>query len=185
LVHSIVDPLGPVAGELLAAWELLPKRDSVPDRESFDPMAVVRILPVISLLQRVSDEEWHFRLCGTELERRWSRMLTGMNFSEILAPEVATIMHREFSEIVGRPCGSWSRRHLRLASGRVLTVETLRLPLRAKDGSVSLILSCSGELPGRDDRVPDQPRWIVSIEQQRFLDIGAGASGESILPGGM
>lgn len=180
-MHATADYLGPIAGEFLAAWSLLPKRDYVPDRHSFDPMTIPRILPAITILQRLADDEWRFRVVGTEIERRWGRRLTGINYIEIVAPVVAAIMRHEFGEIVQRPCGSWSTRRVEFASGRPAIVETLRLPLRAKDGSVSLILSCSCELPGRPTHGFDQPRTIASMEQHRFLDIGAGLSVGSLL----
>ena len=180
-MHSTADYLGPVAAEFLAAWSLLPKRDYVPDRQSFDPMTLPRILPALTILQRLADDEWRFRVIGTEIEGRWGRRLTGLNYTEIVAPVAAAIMRREFGEIVQRPCGSWSTRRVEFTSGKLVMVETLRLPLRAKDGSSSLILSCSCELPGRTTHGRDQPRTIISMVQQRFLDIGAGVCVESIL----
>jgi hypothetical protein len=55
----------------LAAWRTLPQHEYVPMRSSFDPTAVVRILPVISLIERITADEWRARLVGTEIERRW------------------------------------------------------------------------------------------------------------------
>jgi hypothetical protein len=173
-MHSVTHQLGLAANELLAAWSLLPKHQHVPYRESFDPMAVGRILPVITLLQRVDDDEWRFRLVGTEVDRRWGKPLTGLNCVEIVAPEIAAIIRREFGEVVRQPCGSWSVRSVQFDSGRCATIETLRLPLRAKDGSVSLILGSSGELPDRTIHQLDRPNSIVTIVNQRFFDIGAG-----------
>jgi hypothetical protein len=182
-VYSIANYLGPVATELLAAWTLLPKHECVPYRESFDPMAVARILPVITLLHRVGDEEWRFRLVGTEVDARWGRPLTGLNCIEITRPEVAAVIRREFDEVVQQPCGSWSVRHVELHSGRRATIETLRLPLRAKDGSVSLILGSSGELRAGAAHKPDRSSSIVTIAQQRFFDIGAGVRVSTVLSG--
>ena len=173
--------LGPVARQLLAEWSGLPKRDCVPDRASFDPMAVASILPVVSLLQQLSADEWRFRLIGTELERRWGRSLTGCNYIEIVSPDVAAIMRREFSAIVEHPCGSWSMRRLQFQSGQLVEVETLRLPLRSDDGEMTLVLSCSGEVGTTKPFSPDQPREIIAVAQQRFFDIGAGTPAASIL----
>lgn len=180
-MDTITDNLGPAAAELLAAWALLPKRECVPDRDAFYPMAVARILPVITLLERIDDHEWRFRLVGTEVDRRWGRLLTGLNCLEIAAPAVTEIIRREFTEVVGRPCGSWSIRRVAFDSGRNATIETLRLPLRAKDGSVSLILGSSGELPSRMVHELDRPSSIVTILEQRFFDIGAGVPVDSVL----
>ncbi len=182
-MYSIPNYLGSVAKELLAAWALLPKHECVPDRQSFDPMAVGRILPVITLLQRVGDEEWRFRLVGTEVDKRWGRPLTGLKCIEIAAPEVAAIIRREFGEVVRQPCGSWSVRRVAFDSGRRATLETLRLPLRAKDGSVSLILGSSGELPARAAHALDRSSSIVTIVQQQFFDIGAGVPVSGVLSG--
>ena len=83
-------------------------------------------------------------------------------------------MCREFRGIVEQPCGSWSRRRLELVSGRVASIESLRLPLRGNDGAVSQILSCSGELRSPGMAGLDAPREIVMITEQEFFDIGAG-----------
>jgi len=183
-MYPIANQLGPAAKQLLLAWWLLPKHEHVPCRDSFDPMAVARILPVITLLERVDAEEWHFRLVGTEVDRRWGRPLTGLNCIEIVAPEVAPFIRREFDEVVRQPCGSWSIRHVEYTSGQRATIETLRLPLRAKDGSVSLILGSSGELPLQiTHHEPDRHTAIVTIAEQRFLDIGAGVPTNSIVAG--
>ena len=175
-MNSIADRLGQPARELLAAWTSLPRQGGVPRRADFDPMSVARILPVVSLVERV-EGGWRLRLVGTEIERRWGRALTGIDYRELLSPAAAEVTFCEFGAICGQPCGSWSLRRLELASGRRLTAETLRLPLRGGDGSVSLILSCSGELSGRVLPEPDRPREIVTVVEQRFVDIGAGLPG--------
>ena len=173
-MYEIAERLGPIAAELLACWSQLPAQYCVPDRKSFDPMAIARILPVISLLERTGPDEWYFRLVGTEIERRWGRKITGHDCLEIVSPEAAQIMRREFREIVEQPCGSWSRRRVELVSGRLAAIETLRLPLRVSDGTVGQILSCSGELAHMTPPGVDPPREIIMITDQEFFDIGAG-----------
>jgi hypothetical protein len=173
-VYEIVERLGPIATELFTCWSRLPARGCVPERKIFDPMAIARILPVVSVLERIGADEWRFRLVGTEIERRWGRTITGRDCLEIVSPEAARIMRREFQEIVEQPCGSWSQRRVELVSGRVTAIETLRLPLRANDGAISLILGCSGELAGTTPAGVDPPREIIMITDQEFFDIGAG-----------
>ena len=137
-------------------------------------MAIARILPVISVIERTGTDEWRFRLVGTEIERRWGRNLAGRDVLYVVSPEAAKIMHRELRGIVEQPCGSRSRRRVEFTSGRVATIETLRLPLRANDGTISLILSCSGELASMMPAGVDPPREIIMITEQEFFDIGAG-----------
>jgi hypothetical protein len=163
-----------VARELWTAWSRLPARDFVPDRNTFDPMAIVRILPVVSILERAGADEWCFRLVGTEIERRWGRRITGSNFTDIVSPATVAVMRRELRHIVEWPCGSWCQRLVALQSGRQAAIETLRLPLRAADGRVSLVLSCSGELPSRQPTPVDWPREIHTVTEQQYFGIGAG-----------
>jgi len=170
----VIDRLRPAARDLLAAWSVLPRHDRVPARADFDPMAIPHILPIVSLIERVDESEWRMRLAGTEIERRWGRTLTGLGYTDIMAPAAAASTLCEFEAICRLPCASWSMRHLELSSGRRLDVETLRLPLRAADGNVSLIVSCSGELSGRFLHEPDRCREILTVMEQEFLDIGAG-----------
>src|ERR1700722_7267429 len=73
VVYSIAHELGPTAKRLLAAWINLPKHEFVPYRDSFDPMAVVGILPVLTIFRRGADQVWRFRLAGTEIDRRWGK----------------------------------------------------------------------------------------------------------------
>ena len=182
-VSSIAQYMGPVARQLLDAWSALPKRQLVPDRRSFDPMAIARILPVISLLERAGEGEWRFRLIGTALEQRWGRRMTGLDYFTIASAEAAPVVRREFEGVVEQPCASWSIRCVEYDSGRHAGLEALRLPLRARDGSLSLILSCDGELSGRAPREIDRPMTILRVTRQRFIDIGAGVPAESTLPG--
>jgi hypothetical protein len=182
-VYSIADELRPTSKRLLAAWIDLPKHELVPYRDSFDPMAVIPILPVLTILQRGDDQAWRFRLAGTEIDRRWGGKVTGLDFTELVAPQVVPIMHREFDEIVRTPCGSWSAAHVEFSSGWQTTIEFLRLPLRAKDGSVSLILSCAPELPSSEiTHLPGLPVSLGEIVQQQFFDIGGGTPTSSHEP---
>jgi len=180
-VAEIFERFGPIARELLAAWLRLPREGVVPDRDSFDPMAIRRILPVISLIERKGEETWCYRLVGSEIERRWGRRITGMDVIQGVSPEAAAMIREELRTVVEWPCGSWSQRRISLRSGRVAAVQTVRLPLRVKDGTVSQILSCSGELSGDGSAAADPTREIVRIVEHQFFDIGAGLPTQSTL----
>jgi hypothetical protein len=173
-VDSIWPQLQPASRKLLTAWLELPRPDIVPTRADFDPCAIAGILPVISLIERVAPDEWRLRLTGTEIERRWGRDLAGLTYAEFLSTQAVEVTHCEFDAICRQPCGSWSLRRLDLRSGRRLQTETLRLPLRARDGQIRLILSCNGELSPEAMYNADQPRQIVTVLAQQFFDIGAG-----------
>jgi hypothetical protein len=173
-VDSIFAQLQPASQKLWAAWSRLPRPDIVPARSSFDPCDIPSVLPFISLIERTTRDEWRVRLAGTELERRWGRELSGLTYAEVLSSQAVKVTHCEFDAICRQPCGSWSLRHLELRSGRRLQTETLRLPLRDKNGEISLIVSCNGELAPDLMRETDQPREIVTVFEQEFFDIGGG-----------
>lgn len=173
-MNPITGRLQSAALMLLDVWSRLPRHDGVPLRASFDPLSIARILPVISLVQRISADEWRVRLAGTELERRWGRPLTGLNYADVMSPQVTLITHREFETICSHPCGSWSLRHLELQSGRRLETDTLRLPLRASGGSISLILTSNGEVGTDRQCRADPSQGVVTVVEQHFFDIGAG-----------
>lgn len=181
-MDSIIDRLQPASRTLLAAWRQLPRHDGVPTRASFDPVAIAGILPIVSLIERVSADEWRLRLAGTELERRWGAKLTGLTFAEVLSAQAAAVTHCELEAVCRQPCGSWALRHLELRSGRRLQTETLRLPLRGKAGAVDLILCCNGELPPGVVPQADQPREVVTVVEQKFFDIGAGVPAVACMP---
>jgi hypothetical protein len=181
-VDLICDRFQPASQKLWEAWSRLPRPDIVPTRASFDPCDIPGILPVISLIERVSPGEWRVRLAGTELERRWGRELSGITFAEVLSPQAVEVTHCEFEAMCRQPCGSWSLRHLELRSGRRLQTETVRLPLRDKNGVVNLIVSCNGELSPDLMRETDQPREIVTVFEQEFFDIGAGVPAFRCVP---
>jgi hypothetical protein len=182
-VNTLVEHLGPNASRLLKYWQLLPQRGSVPDRRDFDPMEIPPVLPFITLLERVTDNEWRFRIVGTEVERRWRGNYTGHNYLtlDIVSEQVADMMLREFTAITQWPCGSWSRRNVEFRSRRCAVIETLRLPLRTNDGNTGQIISCSEEFGDRAGLATDGPRGIVEIIEQRFVDLGAGAPTAGLL----
>jgi hypothetical protein len=63
-----------------------------------------------------------------------------------------------------------------------LQTESLRLPFRDKNGEITLILSCNGELAPQSIREADHPRQVVTVFEQEFVDIGAGVPNFRCVP---
>jgi hypothetical protein len=179
-MDAIADMFGPAASELSAMWRALPKEGLVPRRECFDPMLLPRILPVVTLFERTGEDNWRFRLGGSEIDRRWGRNVTGLDYKTLVEPELAPIILREFTHIVTTPCGSWSVLRVAFASGRWTEIEILRFPMRAKDGSVSLILCTAEEVSARIGHQPEVPSSVARVAEQRFIDIGAGLGNPNV-----
>lgn len=181
-MDAVVERLGPNARKLLDCWQGLPRREFVPERRAFDPMAIAAILPLVTILER-ADDDWRFRLVGSDVERRWGGRYAGRNYLDLdfVSGLAAEAMRREFTTLTGWPCGSWSRRNVAFHSGRRAVIETLRLPFRVGDGSIGQIISCSEELGEPAAATPDGPREIIQITEQQFVDIGAGAPDRGVL----
>jgi hypothetical protein len=82
-----------------------------------------------------SGQGWRFRLAGTEIDRRWGRAVTGLDYSKLVAPRAFQAARREFEGIAQTPCGAFSVARVTFNTGRTATLEILRLPLRGNDGA--------------------------------------------------
>ena len=125
-------------------------------------------------------------IAGTEVERRWGRNFTGLDYLgiDMVSARAAATIRREFELVTEFPCGSWSQRRVKFRSGRNAIIEAVRLPLRGNDGAISLVLSCSEELSDRSVPKTDAACEIITIIDQRFLDIGAGTPVGTVLAEG-
>ena len=174
---EVINRLQPVAQELLAAWCALPRRDGVPLRGGFRP----DVGPSHPAGRQPASAGSRGRMAHAP-DRHRDRAALGQD-----ADRPQLHRHHEPGGGQRRRCAN-SRRSARSpaghgrcgtsssVSGRGIAAETLRLPLRAADGSVSLILSASGELSGRFLHEPDKCREVITVIEQRFLDIGAGVA---------
>ena len=174
--------LGSAGKALLGAWNALPKRDFVADRAAFDPFVIARIMPLLSLIETSGGTDWRVRLAGTEIDRRNGFPLTGRDVLALVREDVRPLYAATFAAVIGRPCGSWEIQRLALSSGRISLVEAVRLPLRAADGRVRLIVSSSEELSAgaagaasrRDELAVDGVCLVLPPADGAFFDIGAG-----------
>jgi hypothetical protein len=132
-----------------------------------------RVLPVMVLFER-GEHGWRFRLAGTEIDRRWGRTVTGLDYTQLVSGEAFHSARREFECIAQTPCGTFTAARVTFNLGRRAALEILRLPLRASDGRVSLILCSAAEVSQRKAaHGADLAQEIGGFEQQ-FFDIDAG-----------
>lgn len=68
-------------------WVSLPKVDSVPLREVFDPRDLKSILPTFEIHDMRHPERVEVRLSGTELADRYGVDITGTNYLDIVDPK--------------------------------------------------------------------------------------------------
>lgn len=71
-------------GRLARYWhELAAAAGGVPPRAAFDPAAVVKLLPRLIVVEHLGDQEFRYRLLGTEVDRFTKSRYTGRRTSEI------------------------------------------------------------------------------------------------------
>lgn len=185
--------LGEAGSALLAEWLSLPKRDFVPDRSAFDPFRIARFLPVLSVIEDRGVDNWRIRLAGTEIDRRNGQYLTGRDYRDFLHPDVLPMYNAIFRAVTTLPCGSHEIRRISLSSGRTSLVEVVRLPLRAADGRVRLIVSSNEEvgppslaetqMTSRLQRGEvDSTVAVISPRDHEFIDVGRGTPPPAQLP---
>lgn len=154
-------------------WNALPKVGLVPDRSDFDPIAIYRLMPSISILEVVPPDRVEMRLIGTDLVERMGADPTGKNYLDSIAPAVRLSYLEILNCQINRPCGRRSVMQSREASGILSRVEVLSLPMTHHLSGHPLILSYFGPtqsvgFDGGDDR------QVLNFEDVRWIDIGAG-----------
>lgn len=170
----------PTAGEIGEAglalwryWRSLPAQGCVPLRRDFDPMAVARQLPNISITEHAAPGIWRIRLAGTGIGRHAGRELTGTNFLDMVDPAWRAIEDKRLELVLAHPCGSITLRRGRRGSGLTHRDRTLVLPLRDNEGRARLLVATT-EIVSPDDPTVDASLTSLQILERRYLDLGAG-----------
>lgn len=71
-------------GRLARYWyELAAQAGGVPPRDAFDPARVPKLLPRLIVLEHLGDQDFRYRLLGTEVDRFTKARYTGRRTSEI------------------------------------------------------------------------------------------------------
>jgi hypothetical protein len=159
-------------------WRNLPRPTGIPDASAFNPAAVKRYLPNLTILSLNSPDEISHRLVGTEVRSRIDTNLTGANLLDFVPPETRLQCTRDMHEMGYRPC-AWQARHVtRYASGLTSNVLTLYLPLRAPEGQPPRILGMhkSEETSGYEagDR---KTVFGAHFDRMVWIDVGFGVPG--------
>ena len=153
-------------------WDSLPKVNFVPDRKDFDPVAIHRLMPYVSILEVVAPGRLVFRLLGTDLVRRMGFDATGQNYLDSFSPDARDDYLKILNTQINHPCGRRSVLKGREPSGILVRVEVLVLPMSYHATGHPLLVSCfaNDESIGFD---PSEP-VIRGVEDVIWIDIGAG-----------
>jgi hypothetical protein len=170
------EEIGESGAALWTYWTSLARPGLVPYRRDFDPMAIKRVLPVVSLMEMEGPDTWRLRLVGTEICRRAGRDLTGLNYLDLLthAPARASQAQR-LATMMGHPCGATGDRRNIRSSGLEYRVRILSLPLRDSEGRIRLLVTTNEEIERRHWLGAERDSFEeLSPVDSKFVDIGAG-----------
>ncbi|HEY4343798.1 MAG TPA: PAS domain-containing protein, partial [Parvibaculum sp.] len=109
-------------------WNSLPKVGFVPERSSFNPPAIHKLMPTVTLLEIHSRERIEMRLIGTSVARGMGFDPTGRNYLDIIAPETREAYLLLLKAQIAQPCGRRSFLRSRNSSGLIARTEVLALP---------------------------------------------------------
>ncbi|MFZ3035586.1 MAG: PAS domain-containing protein [Parvibaculum sp.] len=160
------------ARQFFGYWDSLPKENFVPDRKDFDPLAIHRLMPFVSILEVVSPDRVEMRLIGTDLVQRMGYDPTGQNYLDSFEPEVRAQYLDILNTQIDHPCGRRSTLRTREKSGILSSVEVLALPMSHARSGHPLLVSCFantqsiGFNPGE--------REVQGLDDIIWIDIGAG-----------
>jgi hypothetical protein len=166
------EKLGEAGFALWTYWSSIRNGDVVPNRRDFDPMAIAKHLPLVSLVERETATVWRIRLVGTQIVNR-SGELTGRNYLDLVALQQRQEQARRLAQLVEQPCGSVGVRTNVHSGGWTYLVRSVSLPLRAPDGEIRLLIGTNEEV-NRDSRALVAGLGELRIGERDLIDIGAG-----------
>lgn len=161
------------ARQFFVYWDSLPKTGFVPDRADFNPAAIYRLMPTMTILEIMSPDRIEMRLVGTDLVRRMGTDPTGKNYLDSIAPDARQFYLEMLDRQISHPCGRQTILRTHEATGILARVEALSLPMTHRLSGHPLIVSYFGptESIGFDGRAD---REVQNFEDIRWIDIGAG-----------
>jgi len=160
-------------------WDSLPKVNFVPDRKDFDPVAIHRPMPSVSMLEVTSPDSVMFRLIGTELVRRMGIDATGQNYLDFFPTDARATYLDIVNTQINCPCGRRSVLKGREPSGILVRVEVLVLPMSYQATGHPLLVSCFA----KEESIGFDPKESVikGVEDVIWIDIGAGVPANDLV----
>lgn len=154
-----------VSREVYAHWQrLAARRGGIPLRADLDPAEIPRLLPFLFIVERIrSTGRYFFRLSGTGIRDIMGSENTNRFLDELLHGEDLAAVSAMFEEVMGQGACIRSTEGLTYSDRSYRRVEILRLPLRAADGEVRLVLGCLSRIEDEDQ--PDSTFGAVRNKQ--------------------
>jgi hypothetical protein len=164
------------------AWQGWRGAELVPRRAAVRIEEIGKLLPLITVLELVSEDSAIFRLAGTDLFDALGIDLTGLDFYAMTTPETRAIRVARTIQAGQRPCGTHYLHPIVYQSGRTVPSEVVSLPVWPDDPtdppqffSISMALDET-----KLDGTVAEPRQLPIGDGYQFVDIGAGVPDEDL-----
>ncbi len=153
-------------------WDAIRGDDLVPDRKSFDPIAIRELMPAVTILEIWSPERIVPRLAGTGVCDGMGLDPTGRNWLDLQRPELREGYARRVTTQANHPCGRRSILRTRNVRGAVTRAEVIALPMTHALSGHKMLVSFFATLAilGYEDG----GYQVLDFEETHWIDIGAG-----------
>lgn len=135
----------------------------VPERDRFDPAAVVDLLANIILVEHLGGEEFRYRLLGTGVDWFTRRPYTGLRTSEIEGHGPGNRIHTLYLETLRSRSLTGCAMPYVGKSSICRSVQQIAAPLRAADGRDQIVSLIEFELASgvQAKLLPPAKRWVL------------------------
>jgi len=147
----------------------------VPLRCDFNPMRIPAQLPQTYIVERYSHDHVIIRLCGTGLEERFGRSMTGANYFDFCSVAQKSIFANLVKSAVTYPCGLETCRDVEMGDGTVHEFKSVSFPLADDEGVPRFLVGMMNILRKSSldlQSIVENPR--ATISGYHYLDIGFG-----------
>jgi len=134
----------PRSRQMVRHWLALRQEDAVPRRGAVDPSRFRDSLDMVWLMERHADGHYRYRLAGQAITAIHGGIRRGADTASLFSPQAIGMFLPRWEAVLDRGRLVRADGLVMLADGsRMARVERLMLPLRADDGSVSVILGAT------------------------------------------
>ncbi|PCJ69637.1 MAG: hypothetical protein COA62_08940 [Rhodobiaceae bacterium] len=171
-VGDVATRLRHESSRVIFAYWLSLNDGRLPDYKLWDPIAVPKLMPWCTIVERGGETGFQLRFAGTAVCDFYGEEMTGQAIGGRMDEQARAYYFDGLEEVLTRPCACFMTMQARSKNGRDCLFESLSLPLANADGKSFRIMNHQviieevtyGETKSRF-ALPDITEWI---------DIGAG-----------
>lgn len=164
--------------DFLGYWRSLPCEAGykIPRKSAFNPADIKKLLPFVTIHERMGRFEMRGRLTGTAIDEMFGANFTGINLFDLYDKADHDYFAELHDNMLGIPCGSRTWRHILMPDGDHFVIESLHLPLANKAGEPVYLFTLMGprqEFSASDD-APHENSMVTLEKKIEYLDLGYG-----------